>query len=160
MRPTDPNALRYRELLKLKRKVLNDMRKHRKALAKKRIDKKKINEEITRLRKSGFAFHGLTPAAAQRRVSDEIRGVTPEDIYPKDLERKFDKLERTTEVKYRKGTVDVSDVDDSPTAPRGGKDDDEGVYAVTFDGDDNGVVDLSATDDDTSETGPANEDAD
>ena len=47
MKAIDPNQKRYRELLKLKRRLLDKMRKHRKALAKTRVDKKNINEEIT-----------------------------------------------------------------------------------------------------------------
>jgi hypothetical protein len=159
MRNADPSAQRYKELLKMKRRLLTQMRKHRKSLAKARVDKKRVNEEITRLRKSGFAFAGLTPEQAQKRVSGEIRAVTPEDIYPKDLERKFDKLERKSEVMYKKGMVDTSDIDDDSrahAAAPGDQDDDREIYAVTLDPQ-SGVIDLGdGEEDDDAE--PRNED--
>lgn len=158
MRDIDPNAQRYRELLKQKRRLLNQMRKHRKSLAKSRVDKKRINEEITKLRKSGFAFSGMTAIQAMNKVSSEIQAVSPEDIYPKDLEKKFDKLERTTEVKYKNGRVDISDLDEDGPATRVKDSDDDGVYAVTLDPQ-NGVIDLGDGDEDTAEDGPENEDA-
>ena len=158
MRDTDPNVQRYRELLKQKRRLLSQMKRHRKSLAKARIDKKRVNEEITRLRKSGFAFAGMTTLEAQARVSTEIQAVEPGDIYPKDLEKKFDKLERTTEVKYRKDSVDISDVNKkvNPSGHRHHDKDDEGGYSVILD-EDCGVVDLSEQDgDDSLEEGPEN----
>jgi hypothetical protein len=159
MKTTDPNIQKYKDLLKQKRRLLDKMRKHRKSLARARVDKKRVNEEITRLRKSGFAFSGMTAVEAQERVSGEIRNVTPEDIYPKDLERRFDKLERTTEVKYRKDSVDISDLDDDSQVPRPKtKDDDEGIYAVTLEHED-GVVDLGENETDDYTTEPKNEDA-
>lgn len=144
MRETDPNIQRYKELLKLKRRLLDQMKKHRKALAKNRAEKKRINEEITRLRKSGYAFAGMSSDAARARVGDEIRSVKPEDIYPRDLEKQFDKLERTTVVKYRKGSVDLDDIEDDGVGVRSKNDDGGSVYI----GRDSGVIDLGDGDND------------
>lgn len=155
MNDINPNAQRFRELLKTKRRLLTRMRKHRKALAKDRVEKKRVNEEITRLRKSGFAFAGMTPSQAATRVSNEIQAVTPEDIYPKDLERKFDKLERTTAVVYKKGKVDVSDIEDSGPETKGKAKDDEDVVVALQD---DGVLDLSETDDAEDLSEPADDD--
>lgn len=151
MKSTDPNVSRYRELLKLKRRLLDQMRKHRKSLAKSRAEKKRINEEITKLRKSGFAFAGMTTTAAQARVDEEIRSVRPEDIYPKDLERQFDKLERTTNVNYRKGMVDLDDAEDGSDVGKRSSDDDS---PAIFLGKDSVVIDFGDGETDDSELEP------
>lgn len=151
MRETDPNVQRYRELLRLKRRLLTQMSKHRKSLARDRADKKRINEEITKLRKSGYAFSGMTAVAAQERVGDEIRAVKPEDIYPKDLERQFDKLERTTEVKYKKGLVDLDDLEnDGPSHSVSSEDDSPSIFI----GKNSGVIDLGEGEVDDTELEP------
>lgn len=114
MKESDHNIKEYKELAKQKRRILDQMKKHRKALAKARIQKKHINDAMSKLRRSGFAFGGLTTAEAKARVSSEIRSTKPEDIYPKDLEKKFDMLEQSSAVKYKKGTVNVEDIDAMP----------------------------------------------
>lgn len=152
MKNIDPNVQRFRELLKLKRRILDQMRKHRKAIAKGRVDKKRINEEITKLRKSGFAFVGMSTSEASARVSSEIRDVKPEDIYPKDLERQFDKLERETEVRYRKASADL-DEDDGRGIKVPRIADDDGVFI----GADAGVVDLGEGEVDEFEVEPDGE---
>ena len=147
MRHADPNVQKYRELSKQKRRILDKMKKYRKSLAKARVEKKNVNEEITRLRKSGFAFAGMTAVEAQAKVSGEIQAVEPGDIYPVDLERKFDKLERTTEVTYRKGSVDISDMGSGPAASRLSSHDDDGVRSVVLDSE-SGVVDFGEGEED------------
>jgi hypothetical protein len=151
MKSIDPNVQRYKELLKLKRRALDQMRKHKKSLARIRVDKKRINEEITKLRKSGFAFAGMSTMEASARVSGEIRDVKPEDIYPRDLERQFDKLERTSEVKYKKASADLDDDDSGPKASRPSDDD------AVFIGPNSGVMDLGESDADDTEVEPDGE---
>lgn len=147
MKQIDPNAQRLRELLKQKRRILDTMRKHRKSLAKARVEKKRVNEEISKLRKSGYAFSGMSTGAAQARVADEIKAVTPADIYPKDLERRFDKLERTTKVTYKKGKVDVSDIEEASVVPVRRGDEEDEVLATAV-GKNDGVIDLGEGEED------------
>ena len=154
MKETDPNVARYKELLKIKRRLLDKMRKHRKTIARDRIEKKRVNEEITKLRKSGYAFAGMTVSAAQARVSDEIQATKPEDIYPKDLEKQFDKLERTTEVKYKKGLVNLDDIDDDVPTRSSPSDDDGGTVYL---GKTAGVIDLGEGEVDDTELEPDGE---
>lgn len=156
MKEMNPNAQKFKELTRLKRRILDQMRRHRKSLAKARVDKKRVNEEISKLRKSGFAFAGLSPAQAQSRVADEIKAVTPSDIYPKDLERRFDKLERTTAVTYKKDKVDVSDIEEASTAPARRNDDDDEIILDRGEG----VVDLGEHDDDPFAVDEPNEETD
>ena len=141
MKSSDETLKQFRDLLRQKRRLLDKMKRHRKSLAKGRVEKKKLNEAISRMRRSGFAFAGLSTIEAKSRVETEIRAVTTQDIYLRDLEKKFDKLEQSSEVKYRGATVDIDDIDDAPTA-RVRSDDDEGVYAVHVDPE-TGIVDFS-----------------
>lgn len=149
MKTNDANLQRCMELAKQKRRLLDTMKKHRKALAKARAEKKKINEEITKLRKSGYAFHGMTATEAMERVKNEIKSVKPLDIYPKDLEKKFDKLERDSEVKYKKGSVDIADIDgDASEATGHDYDDSPNVIDSGL-----GVIDLSDSSDEDDSLG-------
>jgi hypothetical protein len=101
------------ELKKKKKKLMAAVRRKRKSLAKTQLEKKKVAAEEDMLRerlgpkrgmppksqsrrsrpKTQDKFAGVDPVVAQARVTKEIEAVEPEDIYPKDLEREFDKID-------------------------------------------------------------------
>lgn len=136
---------RYKELTKLKRRLLEGMKKHRRYLAKAKATKKSVNDEMAQLRRSGNVFGTMTMSEVKEHVQNEIKAVKPEDIYPKDLEREFDRLERNSIVNMRKDPIDIDDNDDVQVKPSHAKfDDDEG--AVVSVDEDAGVLDMSSED--------------
>jgi hypothetical protein len=133
------------ELMKKKRKLVTTMKKSRKVLAKARAEKKRVNEEIMKLRKTADRISALPADQAQIEVAREIGRTTPCDIYPDDLEREFDKIERI----HDKSDVDESQVmdanmgEDKPSKKgRKAKNDSDGNGSVVNVDEDEGVVDL------------------
>ena len=121
------------------------MKKHRRYLAKAKATKKSVNDEMAQLRRSGNVFGTMTMSEVKEHVQNEIKAVKPEDIYPKDLEREFDRLERNSIVNMRKDPIDIDDNDDVQVKPSHAKfDDDEG--AVVSVDEDAGVLDMSSED--------------
>jgi uncharacterized protein YoaH (UPF0181 family) len=111
---------RIKELGKKKRKLLDYMKKQRKKYSKAAAEKKAVAEEIVKLQeqiaatkpKPSFVqvapkknvpvrprikknlFQGMSDGEAFAKVSSEIKSVSPDDVYPKDLEEEFDNLEK------------------------------------------------------------------
>ena len=123
-----PVADRIKELANKKRKVQTKIKRAKRALVKARVEKKKIDSDIVRLKSLTNAFDGLSPEAARDRLEKELDQVKPEDIYPEKLEKSFDRMERPKKGVNEREVIDL-----------GG--DDMGEDADG--GDDLGVVDLS-----------------
>jgi hypothetical protein len=133
------------DLMKKKRKLVVVMKKSRKVLAKARAEKKRVNEEIKKLRKTVERINTMTPEMAQAEVAREIGKTRPSDIYPDDLEKEFDKIDRI----HDKSATDENQVmdanmgEDKP-AKKGRKSVRESEVhgtIITVDGDE-GVMDL------------------
>lgn len=94
----------FKELMAKKRKLLTKIKRTKKALVKARIEKRKINEELKKL----GPLAGLSVDDAKSKVAAEIEAVQPGQIYPQDLERQFDRIDRP---KNRTNDRDVLDLE-------------------------------------------------
>jgi len=139
----DPTE-RIKELTKAKKKLLTKIRVGKKGLIKARLEKRKINEELRRLKSKANVFAGMSKEAAADKVRAEIEGVMPAEVYPKDLERRFDKLEAPTK-QYK--TVDLGKIPERAAARPAADDEAESVGTDAEPeveaGVDEGVLDLS-----------------
>ena len=142
MRALDPAVKELRELFKQKRRLLDKMKKHRKSLAKLRVEKRRINSDISKLRKSNNIFGSMTAVAAMEKVTDEIKSVRPNDIYPRDLEKEFDKLEQKSAVKHRNRSVNLDDLEPHGPSPKSHPEEEDTIDSIGVE-DSLGVIDLS-----------------
>lgn len=107
----DPND-RLKELLKRKRKLLVVIRKNKKSQVKARIEKRQINEEIRNIKGKANQFRNMTEEEARAEVTRRIDGVLPSEVYPRDLERQFDRLDKPTKKNYK--VVDLGKIPERP----------------------------------------------
>jgi len=150
MEPVTDLTERFKELAKRKRKLLITMKRARRTLARARVEKKKVNAELGRVRKAVNIFGGLSPEEAARRVSVEIKSTGPEHIYPNDLEKEFDRLDRKSERNESSTVVDAPAhaLEDDSVGDK-----DSGLYGVIIkdDGDVIQMKDDEEADDDVGE---------
>jgi len=126
---------RLKELEKMKRVLLTRMSRHRKELAKCKVRKRAINEEIFRIKSNPGVFDGMTSQQAFSAVATAIRDTKPEDMYPKDLEKEFDKIEKSL-----RGPNDrVTEIDDT---------DDDGVIDMSDEGGEEEIREPAGEEDD------------
>jgi len=95
---------RIKELKKKKKTLLTKMRKTSKILAQVRHEKKKVGDELSMLldktyprRERGHVtnlFADLSPEDAAKAVNVQVESVTTADIYPKELENEFNRIDR------------------------------------------------------------------
>lgn len=143
---TQDIAERIKELMRKKKKLNATIKRGRKIQVKARIEKKKVVTELTKLKKDGSLFRGMTVDEARKAVKDAIEATDPKDVYPADLERTFDRLEKPSVGEHK--VVDLGKIPERPISKNGDDDDDAEVVGVadvaTEDDDvDDGVVDLS-----------------
>lgn len=140
---------RVKELIKKKKKLMREIQSAKKKQIKARIEKRKVNEELRAIRGKKNIFEGVAPEAALRKVRATIEAVTPEEVFPRELERRFDKIDHPKADDEVRKTIDLGRIPEQPIAGgrRGGDDDDtvgggddieEAVYS-----EEDGVVDLS-----------------
>ena len=139
------------DLMKKKKKLMGVMKKSRKVLAKARAEKKRVTEEISKLRKTADRINAMTPEDAQVEVAKEIGRTRPSDIYPDDLEKEFDKIDRI----HDKADTDENQVmdanmgEDKPTKKgRKSSRDSEVHGTIIAVEEDEGVIDLGEGEDD------------
>ena len=147
MEPVTDLIARIKELAKRKRKLLITMKRARRTLSRARVEKKKVNVELVRVRRAVNIFAGLSPEEAAEKVSKEVRATGPEHIYPADLEKEFDKLDRKSE-RNESSTVVDAPADVLEDDPDGGKD--SGMYGVIIK-DDGDVVEMKEEEEDDDE---------
>lgn len=146
----DPSE-RLKELMKRKKKLLVTIRKNKKTQVKARIEKRKINEEIRTLKGKANQFRNMTPEEAQAEVRRRIDDVDPSEVYPKDLERQFDRLDKPTKKNYK--VIDLGRLPEKPLNSGADSDDDQDSHVGSADAahpdltesnvEEEGVVDLS-----------------
>lgn len=85
---------RLKELEKKKTRLLRTIARNKKSAAKARAAKKRVLSEIKSIKGKYSAFNGMSEKQAEKVVKKDLESVQPADVYPKDLEREFDKLER------------------------------------------------------------------
>lgn len=140
------NHERFKELMKRKKKLLAKIRRNKKEAVKARIEKAKINEELRLLKGKKNLFVGMSTEEAREKVRMNIEAVSPEQIYPKDLERQFDTLDKPKAEQHK--TLDLGKVAESPLAARP-RDDDDSIVGEDHDEqpegyeDEEAVIDLS-----------------
>lgn len=146
---TEEAAQRIRELMKKKRKLIATMKRGKKIQIKARIEKKKVNDELRSLKGKTNLFKHMTPEEAREEVRRRIEDVKPEHVYPKDLERQFDRLESPSSVEHK--VIDLGKVPERPMAKATRSEDTEPevvaeeAFASVGDDqtEDDGVLDLS-----------------
>lgn len=133
------------DLMKKKRKLVTTMKKSRKVLARARAEKKRVSEEIKKLRKTVERINTMTPELAQAEVAKEIGKTRPSDIYPDDLEKEFDKIDRIHDKAATDDNqiMDASMGEDKPAKKvrKSVKESEVHGTIITVDGDE-GVMDL------------------
>ena len=135
---------RLKELAKKKRKLLITMKRARRTLSRAKVEKKQVNEELNRVRRAVNVFEGMSPEAAALKVAFEIKATGPEHIYPNDLEKEFDKLDRKSERNESSSVVDApaSALEDDSETESGG-----GMYGVIIK-DDGDVIQMKEEEED------------
>jgi hypothetical protein len=108
------NIERIKELMKRKKVLLTRIRKSRKLQIRARMEKRKINEELRRLKGKKNLFNGMTKEQAMDKVRRDIDGVRPEHIYMKPLERAFDKIERPGNTSKNYSVIDLGKLSENP----------------------------------------------
>jgi hypothetical protein len=127
---------RVRELMKRKKKLLAKLRRSKKEQVKARIEKRKINEELRSLSGKKNLFAGMDADKAASAVKKSIDDVKPGDIYPKDLEREFDKIDRPAVADQHK-ILDLGRVKErAAPAPKAYDEDSNSADAIVGDGED------------------------
>lgn len=142
---------RVKELIKKKKKLMARIKQSRKAQIKARLEKKKVNEELRRLRGKKNLFADMAPARAQESVKKEIEAVKPAQVYPRDLEKRFDKIDKPKQPTDTDKVIDLGRIPEQPIAggQRRTHEEDGDVAEVdeeavgSFIGEEHGVVDFS-----------------
>ncbi len=93
MNETLPLEERWKMLKKKKRQNLDKMKRLNRSYIKAKLEKKRINQEVKQLQKEWQELLKKDPASAKEAFAQEMRNVTADDIFPKDLEAEFDKIE-------------------------------------------------------------------
>ena len=84
---------RCREMAKKKKKNLEKMKRLKRSYVKAKLEKRRINAEIKVLQAEWQARIKNNPEEAKSAFLQELKNVTVEDMFPKDLEDEFDKIE-------------------------------------------------------------------
>ena len=101
---------RWTILKKNKRKNLDKLKKTKRSFVKAKLEKKRINRDIKKLQAEWQELIKTDPARAKSAFAEELKNVSTEDMFPKDLEKEFDKLELQNIKKGRTmKTEDLSD---------------------------------------------------
>lgn len=90
LRPLQERAV---ELKKKKRANLDKMKRVKRMYVKAKLEKKRINREIKKLQAEWQERIKKNPAEAKSAFAKELKSVTADDMFPKDLETEFDKLD-------------------------------------------------------------------
>jgi hypothetical protein len=108
----DTQGQRFRELLRLKRKLAATIRRSKKVQIRARMEKRKINEELKKIKGRSSVFADMPQKKAEKIVKKQIEAVHPDDLYPKDLEKHFDKFDARDSSENK--IVDIGKISDKP----------------------------------------------
>lgn len=122
------DASRVKELMAKKRKLLTKIKRNKRSLIKSRIEKNKINEELLAIK---ARFAGMTSDEARAAVAVELDAISTDDIFPKKLERKFDRLDKRGPKHDERQVVDLTGTDSAA---------DNSSYKISGTGDSDGDV--------------------
>jgi chromosome segregation ATPase len=101
---------RWAILRKSKRKNLDKLKRTKRVFVKAKLEKKRINRDIKKLQAEWQELIRKDPAKAKSAFANELENVSTEDMFPKDLEKEFDKLElRNIKQGRTMKTEDLSD---------------------------------------------------
>jgi hypothetical protein len=104
-----------------KRKNLDKMKRIKRSYVKAKLEKKRINREVKQLQKEWQDKIKNNPTAAKSAFAAELKAVSVEDVFPKDLEQEFDKIELKNIKRGRTmRTEDLSDDSDMRDMPAAG----------------------------------------
>ena len=78
---------------KTKRQNLSKMKRIKRSYVKAKLEKKRINREVKQLQAEWQERIKNNPAEAKSAFAQELKNVTTDDMFPKDLEQEFDKIE-------------------------------------------------------------------
>lgn len=84
---------RIKELASKKKKLITSMKRATRTLAKSRVEKKKTDAELKKLKARKSSLANMSPEQARACVLSEMESVTPGSIYPRDLEREFERID-------------------------------------------------------------------
>ena len=90
---------KYKELMGKKKKVAKKMEGLQKKYVVAKIEKKRINQEITRIALELKRMNAENPQAAKEKMLKELTTFNPEDLFPPDLEKEFNNLDLTRDKK-------------------------------------------------------------
>lgn len=149
---------RVNELTKRKKKLIAKIRRASKTQAKARVEKRKINDAIKALRGKRSPISGMTPEQAAVAVKSSIESVVPSDMFPEDLEREFDKVDRKSKSVPQK-VLNLGRIPEQPISVGSPSEDDDGFVHVEAQphGDDYGVIDLSEQSDQGGQSGQSDQ---
>ena len=101
---------RWAILKKNKRKNLDKLKRSKRVYVKAKLEKKRINRDIKKMQAEYQELIKKDPGRARAAFAEELKSVTTDDMFPKDLEKEFDKLELRNIKKGRTmKTEDLSD---------------------------------------------------
>ena len=84
---------RFKKLKTMKRKNLDKLKRIKRSYVKAKMEKKRINKEVKELQREWAEKVKANPEMAKERFSEMVKSVTNDDIFPRDLEEEFNKIE-------------------------------------------------------------------
>jgi len=112
--------VRVKELAAKKKKLVTAMKRAKRTFVKSRVEKAKVDAELKKLKAKASAISKMTTEEARAHILSEMDSVTPENIYPRDLEREFERIDKP------RGKRPVNEREVMDLAPD--SDDDDGGY--------------------------------
>ena len=106
MEQTERDA-RIEELKKAKKKLNESMRRHRKMLAKNRLAKRRLDEELKNLKGDKNIFLGKDKKTVGKLILKKLNSVKVDEVYPPQLEREFEKIEKRPNIDEKVADIDV-----------------------------------------------------
>lgn len=84
---------RWKQMKKKKRQNLDKMKRVKRMYVKAKLEKKRINQEVKLLQAEWQERIKNNPTEAKSAFANELKNVSTEDMFPKDLEKEFDTIE-------------------------------------------------------------------
>lgn len=100
--------IEYRELMAKKRKLIASMKRAKRKVIKLRVIKNKVNEELKKI-KARFAL--MTFEEARASVASELDAISTQNIFPKKMERDFDRMDNNRTGSTERKIIDLTGQD-------------------------------------------------
>lgn len=91
-----------------KRKLIASTKRAKRKVVKLRVEKNKVNEELKKIK---ARFASMTSEEARASVAAELDAISTDDIFPKKMERDFDRLDRQKSGTDERQVVDLTGQD-------------------------------------------------